>query len=71
MGEIAQSRGLSRAEVSLGWLLAQPGVTSPIIGASKPGHIEDAVKALAVKLDGDDLKRLAEAYRPHGVAGFI
>jgi 1-deoxyxylulose-5-phosphate synthase len=71
VGEIAQSRGLSRAEVSLGWLLAQPGVTSPIIGASKPGHIEDAVKAVSVKLDGEDLKRLGDAYRPHAVAGFI
>jgi 1-deoxyxylulose-5-phosphate synthase len=70
VGEIADAHGLSRAEVSLGWLLAQPGVTAPIIGASKPGHIADAVKALAVRLDDADLKRLDGAYRPHATAGF-
>lgn len=70
VGTIADERGLSRAEVALGWLLQQPGVTAPIIGASKPGHLEDAVKALSVRLDAEDLKRLDAAYRPHPVLGF-
>ena len=70
VGDVAQARGLSRAEVALGWLLQQPGVTAPIIGASKAGHIEDAVKALDVKLDAADLEQLGAAYRPHPVLGF-
>ncbi|MDX7951943.1 aldo/keto reductase [Lichenihabitans sp. Uapishka_5] len=70
VGTIAAERNLSRAEVALGWLLGQPGVSAPIIGASKPGHIDDAVKALAVRLEADDLKRLDAAYRPHPVQGF-
>jgi aryl-alcohol dehydrogenase (NADP+) len=57
------------AQVALAWLLAQPGVTAPIIGASKVTHLEDAVKALDLKLDGDELKALAEPYRPHPVMG--
>ena len=70
VGEVAQQRGLSRAEVALGWLLQQPGVTAPIIGASKPGHIEDAVRALRVRFDAAEMERLGAAYRPHPVLGF-
>ena len=70
VGEVSEQRGLSRAEVALGWLLQQPGVTAPIIGASKPGHIEDAVKALSVRFDAAELERLGAAYRPHTVLGF-
>ena len=70
VGEVAAARGVSRAEVALGWLLGQPGVTAPIIGASKPGHIEDAVKALDIRFDAAELQRLGAAYRPHPVLGF-
>ena len=70
VGEMAAARGVSRAEVALGWLLGQPGVTAPIIGASKPGHIEDAVKALDIRFDAAELERLGAAYRPHPVLGF-
>jgi aryl-alcohol dehydrogenase (NADP+) len=69
VSEIAGKRGVPNAQVALAWLLAQPGVTAPIIGASKVSHLEDAVKALELKLDADELKALAEPYRPHPVLG--
>jgi aryl-alcohol dehydrogenase (NADP+) len=69
VGEIAARRGVPNAQVALAWLLAQPGVTAPIVGASKPGHLEDAAAALELKLDDDELKALAEPYRPHPVLG--
>ncbi len=70
VGAVAAARGTSRAAVALAWLLQQPGVTAPIIGASKPGHLDDAVAALGVTLTPDELTSLAEDYRPHAVAGF-
>src|SRR5262249_9438456 len=65
--EIAKKRGLNNAQVALAWVLHQPGVTVPIIGASKQGHLEDAIKALSVKLETDELKYLAELYKPRSV----
>jgi aryl-alcohol dehydrogenase-like predicted oxidoreductase len=67
--EIAQKRGVPNAQVALAWLLSRPGVTAPIIGASKPNHIADAVAAASLKLDEAELKALAEPYRPHRVLG--
>lgn len=67
--EIAQKRGVSNARVALAWLLHRKGVTAPIIGASKPGHIEDAVAAVSLKLDDAELKALSESYVPHRVLG--
>jgi aryl-alcohol dehydrogenase (NADP+) len=67
--EIAGKRGVSNAQVALAWLLAQPGVTAPIIGANKMAHLEDAVAALDLKLDADELKALAEPYQPHPIKG--
>ena len=69
VSEIATRRGVSNAQVALAWLIAQPGVTAPIVGASKPGHLDDAVAALALELDADELKALAEPYQPHPVLG--
>jgi aryl-alcohol dehydrogenase-like predicted oxidoreductase len=69
VSEIASKRGVSNAQVALAWLLAQPGVTSPIIGASRMEHLDDAVAALRVHLDEAELKALAEPYRPHRVLG--
>jgi aryl-alcohol dehydrogenase (NADP+) len=69
VGEIAAKRGLPNAQISLAWLLHQPGVTSPIIGASKMHHLDDAVAATQVKLDEAELKALAEPYQPHQVLG--
>ncbi len=69
LSEIAARRGIPNAQVALAWLLAQPGVTAPIIGASKMQHLEDAVAALSVKLEADELKALAEPYEVHSVLG--
>jgi aryl-alcohol dehydrogenase (NADP+) len=66
---IAKKRGVPNAQVALAWLLAQPGVTAPIIGASKVKHLEDAVAALDVKLEADELKALAAPYQPHPIMG--
>ncbi|MBN9511493.1 MAG: aldo/keto reductase [Alphaproteobacteria bacterium] len=67
--EVARRRGVSNAQVALAWLLHQPGVTAPIIGASKPEHLEDALAAIALRLEADELASLAEPYRPHPVLG--
>jgi aryl-alcohol dehydrogenase-like predicted oxidoreductase len=69
--EIAQRRGVSNARVALAWLLAQPGVTAPIVGASKMNHLEDALAALELKLEVTELKALEEPYTPHRVAGHV
>jgi len=69
VGEIARARGVANAQVALAWILAQPGVTAPIVGASKMQHLEDAVAALSLKLDERELKDLAEPYQPHRVLG--
>jgi len=66
---IARKRGIPNAQVALAWILQQPGITSPIVGASKMGHLDDAVAAMSVKLDAEELKALAEPYRPHGILG--
>lgn len=66
---IARQRGVNNAQVALAWLLQQPGVTSPIIGASKMQHLDDAVGALAIELNAEEFKSLAECYRPHPVLG--
>jgi aryl-alcohol dehydrogenase-like predicted oxidoreductase len=71
VSEIASRRGVPNAQVALAWILQQPGVTSPIVGASKMSHLEDAVAALSVKLDEAELKALAEPYTPHRVLGHM
>jgi len=67
--EIAKKRGVPNAQVALAWLLNQPGVTAPIVGATKMTHLEDAAGALSVRLDAEELKALAEPYKPHPVLG--
>lgn len=69
LSDISKKRGLPSAQVALAWLLAQPGVTTPILGASKLEHLDDAIAALDVKLDDPDLNALAEPYQPHPVLG--
>ncbi|MDQ6705115.1 MAG: aldo/keto reductase [Acidobacteriota bacterium] len=69
VSEIAKRRGVPNAQVALAWVLQQPGVTAPIIGASKMGHFDDAISALEIKLDESELKLLAEPYQPHPVLG--
>jgi 1-deoxyxylulose-5-phosphate synthase len=67
--EIATRRGVPNAQVALAWVLQQPGITAPIIGASKMSHLDDAVAAVDLKLDGAELKMLAEPYQPHPILG--
>ncbi len=70
VGAIAAERGVSRAEVALAWLLAKPGITSPIIGTTKGHHLTDALAALELKLSDEEMKRLEADYIPHKVVGF-
>jgi aryl-alcohol dehydrogenase (NADP+) len=66
---LAGRRGLPPAQIALAWLLHQPGVTAPIIGASKMQHLDDAVAALDVKLSEEERRLLEEPYRPHSIRG--
>jgi aryl-alcohol dehydrogenase-like predicted oxidoreductase len=66
--EVATARGLPTAQVALAWLLQQPGVTAPIVGATKLEHLEDALAATQVSLSADEIARLGEPYVPHHVA---
>ena len=68
--EVARDKGVAPAQVALAWLLAQPGVTAPIVGASKLEHLEQAVSALDITLSDEDRRRLAEPYVPHRPLGF-
>ncbi len=67
---LAEARGLPRAQIALAWLLHQPGVTAPIVGATKMSHLEDAVASLSMSLSPDEIKSLEEPYVPHPVLGF-
>jgi 1-deoxyxylulose-5-phosphate synthase len=55
--------------VALAWILSKPGITAPIIGASKMPHLEDAIEAESLRLDAEDIKALEEPYEPHPVLG--
>lgn len=69
VADLAKRRGATPAQIALAWLLHQPGVAAPIIGASKMPHLEEAVAALDIKLSGEEQKYLEEAYQPHPVLG--
>jgi aryl-alcohol dehydrogenase-like predicted oxidoreductase len=70
LGEVARERGVPRAQAALAWVASRPGITAPIVGATKPHHLEDAVAALELELTGDEVARLEKAYVPHPVLGF-
>jgi aryl-alcohol dehydrogenase-like predicted oxidoreductase len=67
---VAGARGVPRAQVALAWLLQTKGVTSPIVGASKPDHLKDAVAALSLKLTAEEIGLLEKPYVPHSISGF-
>jgi aryl-alcohol dehydrogenase-like predicted oxidoreductase len=67
---IAAARGVSRAQIALAWVSRNPVVSAPIIGARRPGHLEDAVASLDIELTDDEVSRLEAPYTPHAVAGF-
>jgi aryl-alcohol dehydrogenase-like predicted oxidoreductase len=67
--EVAEARGVATAQVALAWLLHKPGVTAPIVGATKAQHLDDAVAAEQLTLDADEIARLEGPYLPHSVSG--
>ncbi len=70
VAQVAAARGLPRAVVALAWLLNKPGVTAPIVGATKLAHLADAATAVSVRLSEDEIAALEAPYLPHGVTGF-
>ncbi len=70
VGEVADARGVPRAQVALAWVMRNPVVTAPIIGATKAAHLTDAVEAVELELDDSEVATLEAAYRPHEPAGF-
>ncbi len=68
---IAARRAVAPSQVALAWVLANPVVASPIIGATKPHHLDDAIAALSLTLDDDEIAALEEPYQPHRVQGFV
>jgi aryl-alcohol dehydrogenase-like predicted oxidoreductase len=67
--EVAEERGVANAQVALAWLLHKPGVTAPIVGATKAAHVDDALAAGRLALSEEEISRLEEPYVPHGVSG--
>jgi 1-deoxyxylulose-5-phosphate synthase len=67
--DLAKRRGVKPTQIALAWLLAKPGVTAPIIGASKLPHLDEAVAAIDLRLDPEELTFLEEPYQPHAVLG--
>jgi aryl-alcohol dehydrogenase-like predicted oxidoreductase len=67
--ELAETRGLPMAQISLAWMLSKPFITAPIIGATKLHHLDDAVAALSVQLTPQEISKLENAYQPHNVRG--
>ena len=65
VNEIARERNLPPSQVALAWMLHKPAITAPIIGATKPNHLEDAAAAVNIKLSPDEITRLEEPYQPH------
>jgi aryl-alcohol dehydrogenase-like predicted oxidoreductase len=70
VAEVAVSRGVPRAQVALGWLLTNPAITAPIVGATRLQHLDDALGAVGMKLSVEEVASLEEPYVPHAVAGF-
>ena len=69
VAEVAEARGVRPAQVALAWVLSKPGVSAPIIGASKPHHLDDAITSLSIQLSDEEIRRLEEPYAPHPILG--
>jgi len=67
VSEVAEARGIPMAQVALAWMYTKPNIASPIVGTTKPHHLDDALAALSVQLTADEVTRLEEPYRPHPV----
>ena len=70
LGQMAEERGVPRAALALAWVLSKPAITAPIVGATKPHHLEEAVAALSLRLTPEEVASLEEPYTPHPVVGF-
>ena len=70
LGQVAGERGVPHAQVALAWLLSKPAIASPIVGATKPHRLQDAVAALSLALTYEEIASLEEPYTPHPVLGF-
>jgi aryl-alcohol dehydrogenase-like predicted oxidoreductase len=70
VAKVAAARGVPRAQVALAWLLQKPGVTSPIVGVTKPHHVSDAVAAAGITLEPEEIAQLEAPYLPHPVVGY-
>ena len=70
VAQVAVERGVSRAQIALAWVMQQPAVTSPIVGATKPHHLADAIAAVDLVLSDEEMALLEEPYVPHPVSGF-
>jgi len=70
VGALAEDRDVPRAQVALAWMLHKPFITAPIVGATKPHHLTDAIDALELELSVDEIAHLEEPYTPHPVVGF-
>jgi len=68
--EVAEARGVPMAQIAMAWILSKPVITSPIIGATKPQHLDDAVAALSIQLTPDEIQHMEEAYQPHPILGY-
>lgn len=68
VAEVASRRGVPMAQVALAWVMGKKGVTAPIIGASKPEHLDDALAAMTLKLAPDEVASMESPYLPHAVA---
>lgn len=70
VSKVAEAHGAPMAQIALAWVLSKPSVTAPIIGATKPHHLEDAIAALSIQLAPEEIRQLEEPYRPHPIIGF-
>jgi aryl-alcohol dehydrogenase-like predicted oxidoreductase len=71
VSRIAAERGTGRAQVALAWMLTKPAITAPIVGATKPQHLADAIAALTVTLTAEDIAALEAPYVPHAISGMV
>lgn len=69
MANVAKERGVTGSQIALAWILSKPYVASPIIGATKMDHLDQAIAALDLQISGEEIKQLEEGYKPHPVLG--
>jgi 1-deoxyxylulose-5-phosphate synthase len=69
VADVAEKRGVNKAQVALAWMLSKPVVSAPIVGVTKPGQLDDALAALSIELSPEEVERLEEPYEPHSIAG--